>query len=60
MSNSTNWNRFKREGSDGREMCQLDERKFCQSRMTVNGKVAPLLQLVDLVEMAKEIRRGYE
>lgn len=60
MSNFANWNRYKREGSDGRAMCQLDERKFWQSCMTVNGKVALLPQLVDLVEMAKEIRRAYE
>ena len=54
------WDKFKREGSDGRAMCALDERKFWQSRMTANGKVAPLLDLVDLVGMAKDIRRGYE
>lgn len=60
MSNYTNWNRYKREGSDGRAMRALDERKFWQSRMTANGKVAPLPQLVDLMAMAKDIRRGYE
>lgn len=55
-----NWNRYKRETTDGRALCRLDEVKFWQSRMTANGKVAALPQLVDLVEMAKEIRRGYE
>lgn len=54
------WDKFKREDSGGRAMCALDERKFWQSRMTVNGKVAALPKLVDLVEMAKDIRRGYE
>lgn len=51
-----NWNRYKREGSDGRAMCELDERKFWQSRMTVNGKVADLPALVDIKEMAKQVR----
>lgn len=56
MSNSTNWNRYKREGSDGRAMCQLDERKFWQSRMTVNGVVPKLPELVDLEALAKQVR----
>lgn len=55
MSNSTNWNRYKREGSDGRAMCQLDERKFWQSRMTSNGVVPKLPELVDLEALAKHL-----
>lgn len=55
MSNSTNWNRYKREGSDGRAMCQLDEQKFWQSRMTVNGVVPKLPELVDLEVLAKHL-----
>lgn len=50
------WNRYKREGSDGRAMCQLDERKFWQSRMTVNGVVPKLPELVDLEALAKQVR----
>ena len=56
MSNSTNWNRFKREGSDGRAMCQLDERKFWQSRMTANGVIPKIPELVDLEALAKQVR----
>lgn len=56
MSNSTNWNRYKREGSDGRAMCQLDERKFWKSRMTVNGVVPKLPELIDLEALAKQVR----
>lgn len=54
-----NWDRFKKESYDGRAGCKLDEVKFWQSHMTVGGKVAKAPQLVDLVAMAKEIRRGY-
>lgn len=50
------WDKFKREGSDGRAMCQLDERKFWQSRMTVNGVVPKLTELVDLEALAKQVR----
>lgn len=56
MSNCTNWNRYKREGSDGRAMCQLDERKFWQSRMTFNGVVPKLPDLIDLEVLAKQVR----
>lgn len=54
-----NWNRYKREGSDGRAMCKLYERTFWQSRMTANGKVAPLPKLVDLEGLAREVRSTY-
>ena len=50
------WDKFKREGSDGRAMCKLDERKFWQSRMTANGVVPKLPELVDLEALAKQVR----
>lgn len=53
-----NWNRYKREGADGRALCELDIRKFWQSRMTVNGKVPPLPQIVDISEMARKLGEG--
>lgn len=51
-----NWNRYKRESTDGRALCKLDEVKFWQSRMTVGGKVAEAPELTDLEQLAKSIR----
>ncbi len=53
------WDKFKREGADGRALCELDIRKFWQYRMTVNGKVPPLPKIVDIAGIARGVRRAY-
>lgn len=43
---------------DGRLACELDNRKFWQSRMTRDGNVAKLPVLTDLEKLARDVRAG--
>lgn len=52
------WDRYKREGADGRAMCKLDNRTWWQSRMSIGGR-AELPDLVDLEDLAKKVRASY-
>lgn len=36
-----------------------EERTFWQSRMTTNGKAAPLPELTDIHALAKEVRKTF-
>lgn len=52
------WDRYKREGADGRAMCKLDQRIGWQSYLSRGGR-AELPDLVDLEELAKKVRASY-
>lgn len=43
----------------GRAACQTGERAFWQSRMTTAGRRAEPVELVDLEQLARDVRRGF-
>lgn len=49
---------YVRPSTDGRLACEMDARKFWQSRMVCNGRVPPAPELVDLRQLAREVRGG--
>ena len=49
---------FVRPACDGRIAMETTERAFWQSRMTRDGRAAPPVQLADLRQLAREIRKA--
>lgn len=49
---------FIRPTQDGREACALDAVKFWRSRMVRGGVVPAPPELVDLEQLAREVRRA--
>lgn len=51
---------FTRPTADGREAVKNDERAFWQSRMTRTGQRAEPPELIDIEQLARDIRAGFK